>query len=52
MQHHLSQLSRVFQLAGAANLNQLTASVTHVVMAARVPEHADIMKKLKLTPYK
>ena len=48
----VSQLSRVLQMAGAANLNQLTASVTHVVMARKVPEHADIMRKLKLTPYK
>lgn len=47
-----TQLQRVLQASGAARMNQITSSVTHVVIDQKVPEHFSLMRQLNLSPAK
>jgi hypothetical protein len=46
------KLRRVIQSAGGVRLNQLTPSVTHMVIKDTNSEHVKLLNELKLTPYK
>ena len=49
-EHQQEQLRRCLKSAGAGVMNQLTNSVTHVVINHTLPlEHVKLVKKLKLT---
>ena len=51
-EHQQEQLRRCLRSAGAGVMNQLTSSVTHVIVnTTLLPEHIKLVNMLKLTPH-
>ncbi len=47
-----TQIQRVLHFAGAKRMNQITSSLTHVIMNAVIQEHVELLQKVNATPHK
>ena len=53
LENQETHLHRVLQTSGAARMNQITSSVTHIVVGrALKPEHQALVERLKINPHK